>query len=392
MFIIYTILLFMNTLTEYLFNKMMFSLNVIEKKNIVFHVISALLRILWIFFSAWLVLPLPLVIIILFILLAINIIPYHHRSLMMNNFTMIIYLIYITILMLLVSGIGLIGIDIMRLIQDPMIRVVMFNINFIIFNLICFLLLRYHSKFLWDDDYDRLKVILYTRFLFICSVYQIFDSIMITFYEVSQINYLLLVSGNILILILMYNFLNYNYVFAKSEMMKKEYEEKEVLIAQQYFEKETLKKLSEYDSLTDTYNRREISTILFDGIQKGQKLTCVFIDLDGLKRVNDKYGHTYGDIMLKRFANACMEILGNDGKLARIGGDEFLLVYFNQSVEVIEKKIKELQLKLLEPEIEKDKIYFSYGISCGEDTVENYIILADKRMYEYKNRKRQGGV
>ena len=57
----------------------------------------------------------------------------------------------------------------------------------------------------------------------------------------------------------MFNFLNYNHVFAKSQDMRREYEESQVLIAQQYFEKISLEKLSGFDSLTNTYNRRDLS-------------------------------------------------------------------------------------------------------------------------------------
>lgn len=390
MFIVFTILLVMNALTEYLFNKMLFSLRVIEKKYILFHSITALLRILWISSSTWFSFPLPIVLIGLFILLAINTLPYRHVSYLMNNFTIIIYLIYITILMMIITYLGLVGINVAKLMDNAVMRVITINIAFVIFNGICFLFLHYYPEFLWQENNDRLKVVLYTWFLVICSVYQVLDSIVVSMYEVSQTTYLLLISGDLLILILMFNLLNYNFVFAKSEKMKQEFEENEVLIAQQFFEKEALKRMSEYDSLTNAYNRREISAIMQEGILSENKMVCVFIDLDGLKKINDHYGHTNGDIMLKKFANACVEMLNDTGKLARIGGDEFLIVYFDKNVAEVEKYIRNLQLKLSEPESEKDKIYFSYGISYNEKTVEDYIVKADECMYRDKLRKQNG--
>ena len=125
-----------------------------------------------------------------------------------------------------------------------------------------------------------------------------------------------------------------------------------------------------------------------DSIKNGHRLICVFTDLDGLKRANDKYGHTFGDLMLKRFADACVKTIRGDGYLARIGGDEFLLVFLDQEVSYVENCIKELQLRLIEPEDEKERIYFSYGLSYDEESVDNYIISADQRMYACKNRKR----
>lgn len=392
MFIVFTILLVMNALTEYLFNKMLFSLRVIERKYTLFHSVTALLRILWVAATSWFSFPLPIVLIGLFILLAFNTIPYRRISFLMNNFTMIIYLIFITILMMIIACLGLVGINIAKLMEDSLIRIITVNVAFGIFNGICFMFLHYYPEFLWQENNDRLKVVLYTWFLFICSVYQVLDSTVVSMYVVSQTTYLLLISGDVLILILMFNLLNYNFVFARSEKMKQEFEENEVLIAQQFFEKEALKRMSEYDSLTNAYNRREISAIMQEGILSENKMVCVFIDLDGLKKINDHYGHINGDMMLKKFANACVEMLNDTGKLARIGGDEFLLVYFDKSVEEVERYISTLQLKLSESEAEKDKIYFSYGISYNEKTVEDYIAKADECMYRDKVRKQNGDV
>lgn len=389
---LFPVLIIMNCLAEYLLNRMMMAMSVLDKKNSVFHTVCALLRVIWIFAGAWFAVPMPVLLTGLFILLFLNIIPYKSRRLLMNNFTMIIYLIYTSLLLMAIGWAGLLGFNVDYMVQNTLIRVLLMSLTFMIFNAICVLLLHYHPEFLWREDYDKSKVVIYTRFLFICVIYHILDSVILTMYQINTISYLLLVSGDLLIMILMFNFLNYNYVFAQSEDLRKEYEASQVLIAQQYFEKQSLKKLSGLDALTNTYNRREISSIMLDRIQKGHKLVCVFIDLDGLKRVNDKYGHTFGDLMLKRFADASMKLLQGKGYLARIGGDEFLLIFLDEKVAVVDACIRDLQLKLLDVEDDKEKISFSYGISYGEESVDNYIILADRRMYEDKNRKRCGKV
>lgn len=388
--ILFIILISLNLLTEYLFNRMMLIMEVLEKKNRIYHILCAMSRVTWLSLCTWFVFSTPVMLIGLFLLLYINVLPYHNRKLLMKNFTMIIYLIFISILMAVIGIAGIFGYEVEYMVQDAGIRLHILNVTFIIFNIVAFLLMRYHPGFLWKDDYDRFKVVMYTRFLQICIIYHLLDSLMLTLYHTSLINFLLLISGDILILILIFNFLNYNYVFKKSECLRKEYEENEIKIAQQYFEKQTLKKLSEYDALTQAYSRREISSIMSERIQNGHKLVCVFIDLDGLKRTNDKYGHTFGDAMLKRFADACMQMLKKDDYLARIGGDEFLLVFPDQDICQIESRIKALQQKLLAPVEEIEKISFSYGISFDEDCVDNYIDAADKRMYECKNRKRSG--
>lgn len=367
-------------------------MNVLEKKYIVYHTACAILRVAWISLGAWFAVPIPILLIGLFFLLFLNVIPYRSRRLLMNNFTMVIYLIYASLLMTVISTAGLLGYDVNYMVLVGTVRVIVLNATFIIFNIICILLLHHHPEFLWKEDYDKSKVLIYTLFLFICVVYHILDAMILTLYPTNRVNFLLSVSGDVLILILMFNYLNYNYVFAKSEEIRREYEESQIFIAQQYFEKESLKKLSALDSLTHAYNRREISSIMAESILNGHTLACVFVDLDGLKRTNDRYGHTFGDLMLQRFADAATTILKDKGFLARIGGDEFLLIFLDQPVQDIENQVKELQLKLIEPEDEKEKIYFSYGISYGEDSIDNYIILADQRMYADKNRKRSCGL
>lgn len=392
MILLFPALLFMNGISEFLLNKMMVAMDVLEARYNTYHFICAALRIIWIFVGAWLAIPIPLLLIGLFILLFLNVIPYPNRRLLMNNFTMIIYLIYTSLMMAVIGGAGLLGLDVEYMVTDSTMRGIVMNATFLMFNIICLSLLHYHPEFLWREDYDKSKVVIYTRFLFLCASYHILDAVILTLYPTSWINYALLVSGDLLILILVFNFLNYNYVFAKSEVMKKEYEESEILVAQQYFEKESLKQLSGFDALTHAYNRREICAVMAENIKAGHQLACVFMDLDGLKRTNDKYGHTFGDFMLKRFADTCMELIEDHGYLARLGGDEFLLVFLDQTINDIESQMKKLQLKLLDEENEKEKISFSYGISYGEETINDYINLADQRMYADKSRKRRGNV
>lgn len=390
--ILFPVLLFLNGLSEYLLNRMMAAMGVLDHTHRFYHILCAALRIVWIFWGAILVIPLPFLLTGLLFLLFLNVLPYPERRLMMNHFTMVIYLIYASLLMTAIGTAGLLEFDMARIAANTELRLIVMNTAFAFFNVACLFLLHSQPKFLWKQDYDKSKVVIYTRFLFVCSAYHILDSIILTIYPAGRISYLLLVSGDILIFFLMFNFLNYNYVFAKSEELRRQYEESEVLIAQRYFEKESLKKISEVDSLTNAYNRREICSIMAGHIQNGLRLICVFIDLDGLKRANDLYGHTFGDLMLKRFADTCAGMMQGDGYLARIGGDEFLLVFPDGEISRIEALVRNLQLKLLETADPKDKIFFSYGISSNEDSVDRYMETADQQMYADKNRKQRGSL
>lgn len=385
------IFILLSGMTEFQLNKMMTRIHVLEHRHNLYHIITSILRIGWLLFCGWLAIPLPLVLIGLFLLLFCNVLPYRNRSLLMNNFTMIIYLLFCSFMMLVIGCAGLLGMTFDHLMQSMMLRILIMNVAFILHNTLCFLLLRYKSTFLWNQEYDRRKVIIYTRFLFVCMLYHLVDAMILASYGSIRVSYLLLISGDLLILMLIFFFLNYNHVFIKSEQVKKEYEEREILIAQQYFEKEELQRLSEVDPLTSAYNRREICSLMQKGMQDGHRVICVFADLDGLKRINDTYGHTFGDLMLKRFADGCMKVMGEHGYLARIGGDEFLLVFFDEELEDVEQRILRLQQDLLQAEDDKEKVYFSYGISSNQDTVDDYILTADQRMYVCKKRKRSEG-
>lgn len=390
--LLFFVLLVMNCLTEYLLNKVLSRQNIMEEKHLVFHMVIAALRIAWVFSGTWFSVRLPFFLTGLLILLMLNMAPYPDRRLPLINFNIIVFLIFTSLLMTVISVTGVLGIDMGYMIGNIRIRGIMVSTTFLVFNILSIFFIRNYPEYLWQKDYDKFNVKVYTRFLCICIVYHILDSVILTACQLSRFNYMLFLGGDILILILIFNFLNYNYIFAKSEEVRREYEESEVLFAQQYFEKESLKKISGFDFLTNAYTRREISSVMTENIRNGQELVCVFIDLDGLKRTNDKYGHTFGDLMLKKFADTCVEIMEGNGCLARIGGDEFLLVFPDGKISDVEARIKRLQLKLLEPSDSKEKISFSYGISCGEETVDNYIGKADQRMYADKNRKKRGNL
>ena len=123
----------------------------------------------------------------------------------------------------------------------------------------------------------------------------------------------------------------------------------------------------------------------------------MFLDLDGFKKVNDNYGHEIGDILLQETAKRLISCVRTTDTVARIGGDEFLIILTEiQVLETAAKIAEKIIKKLSQPHsINSSKIEVgaSIGIAIypdqGED-VENLIKQADKAMYYIKNTGKNG--
>lgn len=151
------------------------------------------------------------------------------------------------------------------------------------------------------------------------------------------------------------------------------------------------------DSLTQLYNRRglekRVNALLKEGIQQG---TLVFIDSDGLKQVNDVYGHHQGDLYLNAIAQILKSYPQEHVLSGRLGGDEFVIFFYNYaSQEEMNKVLNELKQKQDQQLYLTEDCLVHVGFSCGlcdyekEFDFSKMLGIADQRMYENK-RKRKG--
>ena len=85
----------------------------------------------------------------------------------------------------------------------------------------------------------------------------------------------------------------------------------------------------QYDSLTGVYNEKTITEYAKKRIaeEKEKRIVIAILDVDNFKSVNDTFGHLYGDKVLARVGGRLKEIVGEDGVIGRIGGDEFMIVF-----------------------------------------------------------------
>lgn len=104
----------------------------------------------------------------------------------------------------------------------------------------------------------------------------------------------------------------------------------QIIKAQLQLKNEHLTHLSRYDSLTGTLNRRAMRELADEELQRSERyhnrLSLMVLDLDKFKAINDTYGHNTGDEVLRDFAYRINNCLRETDKLARWGGEEFLIL------------------------------------------------------------------
>ncbi|MBQ7925169.1 MAG: GGDEF domain-containing protein [Lachnospiraceae bacterium] len=153
------------------------------------------------------------------------------------------------------------------------------------------------------------------------------------------------------------------------------------------------------DSLTGMYNRfgmeRLLEELLKKGDQQNKKLFLAFADADGLKGINDKFGHEKGDLMIRNMA-CCLKGAGKNYSVVRYGGDEFLVIGLAEDAAELKeywKRVEQLRQELNHDQEPGCVLDFSYGyelVDLTPDTnVLDYVRLADLSMYENKKKKKQ---
>lgn len=164
---------------------------------------------------------------------------------------------------------------------------------------------------------------------------------------------------------------------------------------------DTLRSLSLVDDLTGLYNRRGFLALAEQQMKlaarTGHGFTLVFADLDGLKKINDTYGHKEGDRALARVAEVLKKSFRESDIIARLGGDEFTILAIDDYATRARHVTARLQERLEESNKGLDDAY-QLSLSFGEIrfepesalSIEELIARADQVMYEHKqSRKRR---
>ena len=159
---------------------------------------------------------------------------------------------------------------------------------------------------------------------------------------------------------------------------------------------ERIKYLSYNDELTDLYNRRFFDAEL-EKMNQSRRIPISIIvgDLDGLKAVNDNYGHSEGDKYLKYMAKILKHVVRKEDVVARIGGDEFAILLPSTNSKAAEKVCERINSKCKEVTA-IEELPIPLEISLGYNTVHNKnkclfecLNKADHKMYEDKEKTRK---
>jgi diguanylate cyclase (GGDEF) domain len=146
-----------------------------------------------------------------------------------------------------------------------------------------------------------------------------------------------------------------------------------------------------YDAGTGLYNRFFFEEYTLKQLEEKKDMVLCYMDLDGLKYVNDVFGHNEGDCYISRFVEKISDSFRTTDAFARIGGDEFCMVLLNVSMPDIEKKMEQIRSEFIEQNEKPYPVSFSYGVVEvkgieNELSLEQIISRADKKMYEYKKK------
>lgn len=167
-------------------------------------------------------------------------------------------------------------------------------------------------------------------------------------------------------------------------------------IKQSLLERE-LRSLALTDDLTCLYNRRAFLALATQQVRlmrrKGEGLLLFFVDVDGLKNINDNFGHREGDFALVRTAEALEQTFRDSDILARLGGDEFAVLAVEASCKNQEVILRRLEKSLRKSNADESRYVLSLSVGVARLDPNHFVSVgdlldqADRAMYEEKRRK-----
>ena len=162
-----------------------------------------------------------------------------------------------------------------------------------------------------------------------------------------------------------------------------------------------LRILATRDPLTGCLNRRSLfenyERVYFEAHSFDTAFSCLMMDIDHFKAINDNYGHAAGDEVLKTVADAVQDVMPEDGIVFRYGGEEFCILLTGNSgseaeaiAECVRDAVEMVRVDVPDSD-DQIRVTTSLGVSRSNDWAENLAVLidqADKALYVSKHRGR----
>ena len=149
-----------------------------------------------------------------------------------------------------------------------------------------------------------------------------------------------------------------------------------------------LEYLSYHDQLTGLYNRRFFEEKLISlNTQEELPFTIVMADVNGLKLINDSFGHNQGDKLLQKVADVIKSGCRLNDIFARFGGDEFVILMTRTNAEETEKLVKRIKAQITKEQINTIDISVSFGYETKvneEEAIQEIFKKAEDHMYKNK--------
>lgn len=154
---------------------------------------------------------------------------------------------------------------------------------------------------------------------------------------------------------------------------------------------EDLRYLATRDPMTGCLNRRsffeQFETLWQAAASRGRPLCCIMVDVDHFKSINDNFGHSMGDEVLKKVAATLLGSVDSTGLVCRFGGEEFCVLLAGADLEAAAKQGEVLREAMAAMEFPGLKVTASFGVSgnaLGASTPQEALDQADKALYHSK--------
>lgn len=227
---------------------------------------------------------------------------------------------------------------------------------------------------------------LFARFTVFCVCSVILDSIPCLFYLPTKFSVLFLIGSNTLLLLMAFLFAGHVYTVIRDASVLEEYLRLREEALEQRCRTARLERDAYLDALTGIYSRAYIQANLTNMLKNQETLILIFLDLDGLKQINDCQGHLAGDRYLQNFSGRMRASLRPNDVFARYGGDEFLILIPDCPLQTAALRFAQIQA-----DFTLYGLPFSYGLVQAQPdrkmSAEEWIAEADRAMYKDKKKR-----